>query len=246
MSGSGEGESSASIPSQLAMLVPSFDPSKDELLVYQQKVQLVLSVWPTNKISELITGLILNTTGSAFAKLQLHHEELCINDPKGVQKLIELLGGHWGRIGLEKKYADAERALFQCTQKADKSHDSFLARALILDILWTKLRSQKLQLEDLQAYITLRGSLLTSDDKKRVILESDASLEGKLTIIRVQEAIRLLGTTFFQEMTGQTKPSTKTKVYDQVNVAMDHAESHAETEDPTYTSQHDEIPEDGS
>ena len=43
-------------------------------------------------------------------------------------------------------------------------------------------------------------------------------------------------------MTGQTKPSTKTKVYDQVNVAMDDAESHAETEDPTYTSQHDENP----
>ena len=50
---------------------------------------------------------------------------------------------------------------------------------------WTKLSTQKLQLEDLQAYITLRGSLLTSDDKKRVILESDSSLEGKLTINRV-------------------------------------------------------------
>lgn len=111
MSGSGEGESSASIPSQLAMLVPSFDPSKDELLVYQQKVQLVLSVWPTNKISELITRLILNTTGSAFAKLQLHHEELCINDPKGVQKLIELLGGHWGRIGLARKFRRRRESL---------------------------------------------------------------------------------------------------------------------------------------
>ena len=76
-------------------------------------------------------------------------------------------------MALQENFADAERALFQCTQKADKSHGTFLARAGILDILWTKLRSQKLQLEDLQAYITLRGSLLTSDDKKRVILESD-------------------------------------------------------------------------
>ena len=89
---------------------------------------------------------------------------------------------------------DAEKALFQCVQQTDESHDSYLARA---DILWTKLSTQKLQLEDLQAYITLRGSLLTSDDKKRVILESDSSLEGKLTINRVQEAIRLLGTSFF-------------------------------------------------
>ena len=85
-------------------------------------------------------------------------------------------------------------------QQADESHDSYLAI-----ILWTKLQSQKLKLEDLQAYITLRGALLTSDDKKRVILESDSSLEGRLTVPRVQEAIRLLGTSFFQEMTGLSK-----------------------------------------
>eukprot|EP00435_Cladocopium_sp_Y103_P045699 s1817_g13.t1 len=232
-------ETSASIPSQLAFLVPSFDPSKDDLQVYQQKVQLVLAVWPSSKVSELITRLILNTTGSAFAKLQLHHEELCVNDSKGVKKLIELLGGHWGKIGLELKYADAERALFQCTQKADESHDSYLARA---DILWTKLRTQKLQLDDLQAYITLRGSLLTSDDKKRVILESDASLDGKLTINRVGEAIRLLGTSFFQEMTGISKTS-KTKVYDHANVTMDDIE-HTGDPDDTYVSQHEDFPED--
>ncbi|CAL1168143.1 unnamed protein product [Cladocopium goreaui] len=240
MAGVEGAEASTSIPSQLAILVPSFDPSKDDLQVYQQKIQLVLAVWPPGKLSELITRLILNTSGSAFAKLQLHQEELCVNDSKGVKRLIELLGGHWGQIGLEKKYADAERALFQCTQKSDESHDSFLARA---DILWTKLRTQKLQIEDLQAYITLRGSLLSSEDKKRVILESDASLEGKLTIVRVQEAIRLLGTTFFQEMTGLSKTSGKTKVYDQVHAALDETENQTEADDPAFTAQHDDVPE---
>ena len=240
MAGVESAEASTSIPSQLVILVPSFDPSKDDLQVYQQKIQLVLAVWPPGKLSELITRLILNTSGSAFAKLQLHHEELCVNDSKGVKRLIELLGGHWGQIGLEKKYADAERALFQCTQTSDESHDSFLARA---DILWTKLRSQKLQIEDLQAYITLRGSLLSSEDKKRVILESDASLEGKLTIVRVQEAIRLLGTTFFQEMTGLSKTSGKTKVYDQVHAALDETENQTEADDPAFTAQHDDVPE---
>ena len=234
-------ESTQNISSQLAYLVPTFDPSKDDLQVYQQKVQLVHAVWPKNKVSELITRLILNTTGSAFAKLQLHHEELCVNDEKGVKKLIELLGGHWGRLGLEKKYSDAERALFQCNQQADESHDSYLARA---DILWTKLQSQKLKLEDLQAYITLRGALLTSDDKKRVILESDSSLEGRLTVPRVQEAIRLLGTSFFQEMTGLSKKAVKTKVYDHANIAMDDTENQPDADDFTYVSQHDEMPED--
>ena len=241
MSGSESSETSQNISSQLAFLVPSFDPSKDDLQVFKQKVQLVHAVWPRNKVSELITRLILNTSGSAFAKLQLHQEELCVNDEKGVKRLIELLGGHWGKMGLEKKYSDAEKALFQCVQQSDASHDSYLARA---DILWTKLSTQKLQLEDLQAYITLRGSLLTSDDKKRVILESDSSLEGKLTINRVQEAIRLLGTSFFQEMTGLNKRSVKTKVYDQVNVTADDHEHAAEMDDASFATSHEEILDD--
>ena len=57
----GGAESLGGISNQLAALVPSFDPSRDDLQVYQQKVQLVLSVWPTNRIFELVTRLILNT-----------------------------------------------------------------------------------------------------------------------------------------------------------------------------------------
>ena len=31
--------------------------------------------------------------------MQLHQAELCVNDEKGVKRLIELLGGHWGKTG---------------------------------------------------------------------------------------------------------------------------------------------------
>ena len=211
MAESSGGDGQGNIPNQLASLVPSFDPSKDDLQMYQQKVQMVLTVWPPNRISELVTRLILNTSGSAFAKLQLHHTELSTNETKSVHKLIEHLGGHWGQTGLERRFSDAEKALYQCNQQTDESHDSYLARA---DVLWSKLASQKLQMEDLQAYITLRGASLTSDDKKRIILDSDQSLDGKLTISRVREAVRMLGTSFFQEMTGQGRKTVKTKVYD--------------------------------
>ena len=89
--------------------MPSFDPSKDDLQLYQQKVQLVFSVWPPSKVNGLITRLILNTSGTAFSKLQLHHAELCVNDEKGIKRLVELLGGHWGKTGLERRYSDAEK-----------------------------------------------------------------------------------------------------------------------------------------
>eukprot|EP00435_Cladocopium_sp_Y103_P025620 s2627_g6.t1 len=238
---SGGTESAGGATNQLAYLVPSFDPSKDDLQMYQQKVQLVLSVWPQGRISELITRLILNTTGSAFAKLQLHSTELCVNDAKQVQRLIELLGGQWGKTGLEKRYADAERALFQCSQHADESHDSYLARA---DVLWTKLKSQKLKIEDLQAYITLRGAQLSSDDKKRIILDSDSSLEGTLTVGRVQDAVRMLGTSFFQEMTGLGKKLNKSKVYDSLTMFTEDAEHHGEQDDSANLTHHEDWNED--
>ena len=82
---SGGTENGGGISNQLAALVPSFDPSRDDLQIYQQKVQLVLSVWPKHRIAELVTRLILNTTGSAFAKLQIHHLELSTNEEKSVQ-----------------------------------------------------------------------------------------------------------------------------------------------------------------
>ena len=238
---SGGTENGGGISNQLAALVPSFDPSRDDLQIYQQKVQLVLSVWPKNRIAELVTRLILNTTGSAFAKLQIHHSELSTNEEKSVQKLIEHLGGQWGRTGLEKRYSDAEKALFQCNQQTDESHDSYLARA---DVLWSKLKSQKLQIEDLQAYITLRGAQLSGEDKKRIILDSDSSLEGKLTIVRVQEAVRMLGTSFVNEMTGLGKKSNRSKVYDSSTLVVEDGSGSGDFDDPARMAQHDEWNED--
>jgi hypothetical protein len=202
-----EGESSTTagagflsmVPNQIAALVPPFDPSKDDLQVYTQKVSLLLEAWPIGKHTELVTRLILNCSGSAFLKLQLHQKELMVNDRQSVQKLVEILGGHWGQIGLEKRYEYAERALFKCTQKADESADSYLARA---DIMWTELNSREMKLSDLQAYITLRGSNLSSDDKKKVLVDADAAGSGDLSIDRVGSAIRMLGAGFFQDITG--------------------------------------------
>ena len=53
MSESSEGQTNVS--NQLAVLVPTFDPSKDDLQIYSQKVMLLLEAWPPNKYTELAT-----------------------------------------------------------------------------------------------------------------------------------------------------------------------------------------------
>ena len=220
------------ITNQLASLVPTFDPSKDDMQTYKQKVEIVLGAWPKSRITELTTRLILKTSGSALIQtLQIHHAELMDNDPKSMTKLIELLGGQWGRIGLEQQYQDIENALYYTTQKVDESHGSFLARA---EVLWSKALARKLSIADLQAFVTLRGSLLSPDEEKRVILDADQSLEGKLTVPRVREAIRLLGATFFASMTGQ-KTTAKTKVYDAATMHVEHQDD-ANTADGLITT----------
>ena len=91
-------EGTATISNQMAQLVPSFDPSKDDLEQYKQKVELLSEIWPENKVNELITRLILNTTGSAFQKLQLNRAKLITGDKAGIELLISLLGGQWGKV----------------------------------------------------------------------------------------------------------------------------------------------------
>eukprot|EP00435_Cladocopium_sp_Y103_P013529 s1772_g3.t1 len=236
MSESSDGTINTQVSNQLAMLVPSFDPSKDDLQVYSQKVMLLLEAWPASKYTELATRLILNCSGSAFKKLQLHQSEITVNERKSIQRIIELLGGHWGQIDLEQRYEYAERALYKCQQKSDESADSYLARA---DIMWTELNSRKFQLSDLQAYVTLRGSTLSSDDKKRVLLDADAANKGSLTVDKVSAAIRMLGAGFFHEMTGGRR-TQKFKTYDQTALMAEELEDFEQDQTVLHAEQPDE------
>ena len=223
-SATGTLESGPTVTTQLALLVPSFDPAKDDLLIYQQKVELLTATWPEGKLIELATRLVLNTSGTAFQKLQLNQSKILVNNKSGIQKIIELLGGAWGQIPLEKKFEAAERAIFRCQQKNDEANDSYLARA---DVLWQELLSKGTKLEELQAYIILRGSLLSSEDKKRVIIESDTNGSGTLQVNKVQAAVRMLGAGFFHEMTSG-KRINKFKTYDNSTALMMEDEEHEE------------------
>lgn len=200
------------VPTSLTSLIPTFDPATDSVEVWAQKVELLSKVWPADKISELTTRLILNSKGSAFQKLQTRQKDLLKNDLASVKLLVELVGGQFGQVPLEKRYEAAEKALFRCSQRSDESNDSYLART---DVAWSEFLAQDppMSLQDLQAYVTLRGSLLSTDDKKRVLIEAGAETGGNLTTKRVTAAIRMLGAGFFQEYTGAKK--TRLKTYDQ-------------------------------
>lgn len=138
-------------------------------------------------------------------------------------------------MALEKRFETVERALYQCTQKPDQSNDSFLARA---DIMWSELLAKNLTMKEIQAYIILRGSQLSGDDKKRVLVESGAEADGALTQTRVNQAIRMLGSNFFQDYVGFRK--AKTKTYDSQTLLADAVNSE-EGDNDIYAAEADSL-----
>ena len=58
-----EASNGTGVSNQLASLVPKFDPAVDDLLIYQQKVQLVTAAWPKTKLIELATRPVLGCKG---------------------------------------------------------------------------------------------------------------------------------------------------------------------------------------
>ena len=98
------GASSESQGFQMSQLVPSFDPAVDNVEAWSQKVSILLAAWPQAKLQELATRLVLNTKGSAFQKLQLRQKEIFTGTSEGIRKIVEIVGGTFGQVPLEKKY----------------------------------------------------------------------------------------------------------------------------------------------
>ena len=127
--------------------------------------------------------------------------------------------------------------MYRIQQKADEPADSYLAR---MDVTWTEMLTKKFNLAELQAYLTLRNSRLGSEDQKRVVVESGMESGGTLEMKKMTAAIRMLGSNFFQEMTGQKRDKTM-KVYYHLTLAAD---EYDETEHESYVGIDEDLDED--
>ena len=109
------------VPVQLAALVPTYDPAKDDITIFQQKVELLVETWPPTRMIELATRLVLNTSGTAFQKLQLNQSAILVNDKKGVMKFDRTAGRLLGTHSFRKEISEAaEKAIYRLQQKAMK------------------------------------------------------------------------------------------------------------------------------
>ena len=86
-----------------------------------------------------------------------------------------------------------KRAIYTTVQRADESHDSYMARH---DFQFEELLQMGVSFADIRAYILLRNSGLGSEDKKKLIVDSHGNLEYQAIV----SALKLLGSKFFHEV----------------------------------------------
>ena len=186
-------------------------------------MKFIASIWPKEHLEVLAPRAALLVEGAAFHKvMRISPEKLKTNSVDGVITLVETLGGSWGMTMLEEQYETFERALYGTLQKSDESHDSYVARS---EVHFEELLARGTTLEEIRAYVLLRQSTLSPDDRKKIVLDQG----GKLRYPEVTKAFRLLGSRFFQDLQGNK--SSKTKVYD-VNLTECDSE-------PAFAASHD-------
>ena len=188
-------------------LIPIFEPGQSDLTEYTRRLEFLAGLWPVEYLGQLAPRAALQCKGSAFQKVvRIPTEKLKVNDLTGVKLLVQTLGGVWGKTTLEDKYEKFEQAIYGISQKSDESNESYMARH---EIVFEDMISQGATLTDVRAYVLLRNSILSAEDKKRLIVES----KGDLKYADVTQAIRMLGAKFFLDVQGQQR-GHKTKTYD--------------------------------
>lgn len=185
--------------------IPKFEPGTTDIRTYAKKLQFLRDLWPADHIAHLAPRAALLVEGAGFEKVS-RLDPAKLKTKEGVELLVQGLGGQWGRLEHEDRYDLFERALYTTHQKADESNSSYLNRH---DASFEEIITKNIRLEEVRAYILLRHSTLSADDRKKVIMECD----GQLTYEAARKSIRLLGAKFFQEpVSGKT--AAKQKMYD--------------------------------
>ncbi|CAE7362313.1 RE1 [Symbiodinium sp. CCMP2592] len=184
--------------------IPRFSPGVTDVTEYSGKLQFLAAMWPQEHLHLLAPRAALLCEGTAFKKVsKISADKLKTKDESGIKLLVATLGGSWGKTALEEKYDTFEKAIYSTAQKADETNDSYLARH---DVHFEELLAQGVTMEEVRAYVLLRQSQLSAEDRKKIVVE----MGGKLEYSKVVSAIRLLGSRFFADLQGQRTARTKT------------------------------------
>ena len=182
MSSSSAGdEKSSGLWSQL----PSFDPSTDDVREFIQKARFLHGVFPSKEKPNLAPRLAMQCKGTAWSQVRQLDPAKLVDAELGVEYLLSALAD-WEETSELKTFELFEKAMYKVTQKSDEATHSFTLRlqAAFHDL------GTKVTVSEMQAFILLRQSCLSNEDKKRVL----SMTGGELSLSKVEQAMRTLST----------------------------------------------------
>ena len=146
----GSGTSSSLTPQPPWQSIPKFIPGTTNVQEYTQKLKFLAAMWPSEHLEQLAPRAALLVEGSAFKKVaRLDPAKLKVPNQTGIALLVDAIGGSWGSTELEERYEYFEKSIYGTVQRADESHDSYLAR---MEANFVELISRGTTLEEVQAH----------------------------------------------------------------------------------------------
>jgi hypothetical protein len=165
--------------------LPTFDPSTDDVKEFAQKARFLHGVFPEKEKKNLALRLAMQCKGTAWSQVRLLDPTKLIDPTEGVNYLLQALSA-WEETSELQTFELFEKAMYRVTEKSDEATHSYTLR---LQAAINELGS-KVTVQQMHAFILLRQSCLSNEDKKRVL----AMTGGELSVTKVEQAMRTLST----------------------------------------------------
>ena len=194
-------------------LLPSFDPTTDDPREYKDKVTFLHQICPQKDRTMLAPRLAMQCKGTAWAQVK-SLDATTLTDPVNGVKALLLALSSWDEAAELQTYEKFEKALFRVQQRSDETTMSYVNR---LAVAFNEIGGE-LTIKEVKAFIMLKQSALSSEDKRKVITLAGGSMDAN----KVEQAMRTLSTKIL------TSPGeAKKKVYPVNYVEEDMEEVHA-------------------
>lgn len=170
--------------SHIWTLLPTFDPAVDNVREYIEKVKFIDTICPKKDRPMLAPRLAMLCRGTAWGQVKNLDSAQLVDPENGVKNLLAALST-WEESTEMKTYEQFEKAVYKTVQRSDESSMSFVNRLQVaMDELGAK------SIKEFHAFLLLRQSSLSPEDKKRVLTMTNGDMDTK----KIEQAMRTLAT----------------------------------------------------
>ena len=209
-------------------LLPSFDPSQDDIKEYVAKVKFVDGICPKKDRNMLAPRLAMLCKGTAWHQVRSIKADQLTNPDTGVKSLLAALSS-WEESAELNTFELFDKAIYRTTQKVDESTQSFVNR---LDVAFEDVGPDT-TLKAIKAFVLLKQSNLGHEDKKKVLTMTNGAFDERA----IEKAMRSLSTSVLRGSLHEKKQVYPTNFVEDPQDSPGDSVDHFGTDQSLYAAQ---------